>query len=289
MTYKAPGKFERKGITIMEIMEMFPNEESARKWFESIIWPKGRHCPKCGSTKTCESKHVKMPYWCGECRSYFSVKTGTAIANSKIPLRKWCLAIYLCLTSLKSVSSMKLHRDIGVSQPTAWFMMHRIREAWVAEGNDPFDGPVEFNETYVGGKRAHMTLARKTEITGRGVVGKTAVVGAKDRKTNQVNAKVVKDTKKKTLHEFVKRNAKPDALVYTDEHRSYKGIPQKHETVNHSADQYADGPIHVNGIESFWSMFKREPFIKCLPNICKDTSMNFPVSIIFAIQERLNK
>ena len=150
MSKKAPGKAYREGLTIVQLMDMFPTEESATEWFESVIWPNGRHCPKCGSTRTGEAKHRFMPYWCTDCRSYFSVKTGTAMQASKVPLRKWAIAIYMCLTSLKSVSSMKLKRDIGVSQPTAWFMMQRIREAWGDDdGEGPFDGPVEFDETYL--------------------------------------------------------------------------------------------------------------------------------------------
>lgn len=128
---KAPGKHYREGITLIQMMAMFPNEEAATKWFEGIMWPHGRCCGKCGSENTKEVPNAKpMPYWCRDCRGYFSVKTGTAISSSKISLQKWAIAIYLCLTSLESVSSMKLHRDIGVSQPTAWFMLHRIREAW---------------------------------------------------------------------------------------------------------------------------------------------------------------
>ena len=161
MAKKAPGKSHREGITIVELMDMFPTEEVATTWFESIIWPDGRHCPKCGSLRTSEASHAKMPYWCTDCRSYFSVKTGTAMQRSKIPLRKWAIAVYLCLTSLKSISSMKLQRDIGVSQPTAWFMLHRIREAWAGDGEGPFDGPVEFDETYVGGKRKNMSNAKR--------------------------------------------------------------------------------------------------------------------------------
>ena len=156
-----------------------------------------------------------MPYWCTDCRSYFSVRTGTPIARSNVPLRKWAIAIYLCLTSLKSVSSMKLHRDIGVSQRTAWFMLHRIREAWVGEGDGPFDGPVEFDETYVGGKRKNMSNAKRKAASGRGPVDMVAVVGAKDRATNKVNAKVIESTDKDTLHDFVADNAEPDAVVST--------------------------------------------------------------------------
>ena len=128
MANKASGKAHREGVTLVQLMDMFPTEEAATKWFEEVIWDGQRCCGKCGSVSTREVPNAKpMPYWCTDCRSYFSVRTGTPIARSNVPLRKWAIAIYLCLTSLKSVSSMKLHRDIGVSQRTAWFMLHRIR------------------------------------------------------------------------------------------------------------------------------------------------------------------
>ena len=257
MACKAPGKAHREGLTIVELMDMFPTEEAASAWFEEVIWPNGRHCPKCGSERTREASHAKMPYWCTDCRSYFSVKTGTAMQASKVPLRKWAIAIYLCLTNLKSVSSMKLHRDIGVSQATAWFMIMRIREAWAGDGEGPFDGPVEFDETYVGGKRANKSNAERKAATGRGAVDMTAVVGAKDRATNKVSAKVVTETDKETLHGFVAENAAPDATVFTDDAAAYEGIPSPHESVKHSVSEYVKGMAHTNGIESFWSMLKR--------------------------------
>ena len=166
MAKKAPGKSHREGLTVVELMDMFPTEEAATEWFESIIWPDGRHCPKCGSVRTREASHAKMPYWCSDCRSYFSIKTGTAMQRSKIPLRKWAIAIYLCLTNLKSVSSMKLQRDIGVSQPTAWFMLHRIRQAWAVGHDDQFDGPVEVDETYFGGKRKNYEQGKAQGVGG---------------------------------------------------------------------------------------------------------------------------
>ena len=258
MVHKAPGKAHRKGLTLVQMMDMFPTEDAAVAWFESVLWPNERCCGKCGSTRTREVPNAKpMPYWCTDCRSYFSVRTGTPIARSNVPLRKWAIAIYLCLTSLKSLSSMKLHRDIGVSQPTAWFMLHRIREAWAGENDDPFDGPVEFDETYFGGKRRNKSNADRKEATGRGPVDMTAVVGAKDRATNQVSAKVVQDTDKATLQEFVADNAESDAVVFTDDAAAYEGIPNPHETVKHSVSEYVRGMAHTNGIESFWSMLKR--------------------------------
>ena len=260
MSKKTPGKSYREGITIIELMAMFPTEETAIKWFEDVFWHSGRNCGKCGSTRTKEVPNAKpMPYWCTDCRSYFSVRTGTPIARSNVPLQKWAIAIYLCLTSLKSVSSMKLARDIGVNQSTAWFMLHRIREAWAGENDGPFGGPVEVDETYFGGKRKNMSKAKRKELasTGRGAVGKTAVVGMKDRDSNKVTASVVKDTDAKTLQGFVADHAAPDAKVYTDDHGGYHGMPFEHETVKHSVSEYVNGMAHTNGIESFWSMLKR--------------------------------
>ena len=255
MAHKSPGKSDREGISLMALADMFPTEESAREWFESRVWPNGRHCPRCGSTETSEASHSKMPYWCPACRSYFSVKVGTVLESSKISLRKWVYAIYLHLTSLKGVSSMKLHRDIGVSQPCAWFMLQRIRKAW--ENDDsPFAGPIEVDETYMGGKERNKHKGRKLNA-GRGTVGKIAVVGAKDRKTNKIKAAVVKATDAKTLQGFVIATAFAGATVYTDDTAAYKGIPFDHASVRHSVGEYVDGMAHTNGIESFWSMLKR--------------------------------
>ncbi|MDE0342629.1 MAG: IS1595 family transposase [Deltaproteobacteria bacterium] len=249
----------REGLTLPELFEMFPDEEAATKWFESVVWADGRYCGKCGSDNTREVPNAKpMPYWCTDCRSYFSVRTGTPIARSNVPLRKWAIAIYLCLTSLKSVSSMKLHRDIGVSQPTAWFMLHRIREAWAGDDDDQLDGPAEVDETYFGGKRKNMPLSKRKTLTGRGAVDKTAVVGVKDRDSGEVRAEVVESTDSETLKGFVREHVEPGATLYTDEAAAYKGMPEfDHEAVNHSVGEYVDGMAHTNGIESFWSMLKR--------------------------------
>ena len=161
MAHNAPGRHYREGITLMQLADMFPDEAAARTWFEGLVWPDGRYCPRCGSTRTHEASHAKSPYRCTDCRAYFSVKAGTLAEASKVPLRKWVFAIYLEATSLKGVSSMKLHRDIGVTQKTAWFMLHRIREAWGGDGDGPFGRPVEFDETYVGGKRKNMSNAKR--------------------------------------------------------------------------------------------------------------------------------
>ena len=259
--HKGPGRSDRDGLTLIQLMDMFPDEVAATRWFESVVWPGGRCCGKCGAMNTREVPNAKpMPYWCPDCRSYFSVRTGTALSHTRVPLRKWAIAIYLELTSLKSVSSMKLHRDIGVSQPTAWFMLHRIREGWAPKTGGPkFTGPVEVDETYMGGKRKNMSNAKRAELadTGRGAVGKTTVAGARDRATGNVSARVVAGTDKATLQGFIADHAAPGATVYTDEHASYQGMPFAHEAVKHGVAEYVRAQAHTNGMESFWAALKR--------------------------------
>ena len=251
-----PGKAHREGITVLELANMFPDEDSARKWFESRIWRDGRKCPKCGSEKTRPASHKKMPYWCTKGRHYFSVRVGTVMEESKVSYRKWVFAIYLHLTNLKGVSSMKLHRDIGVTQTTAWFMLQRIRKAF-EDDDDAFGGPVEVDETYVGGRERNKHASAKLRA-GRGGVGKAVVVGAKDRATNQVRAQVIPETDRLTLRTFVRENVEPGAVLYTDEAAAYKGEwGYDHEAVKHSVGEYVRGMAHTNGIESFWSMLKR--------------------------------
>ena len=262
MGQKAPGKSHREGISLIELVEMFPDEATATEWFESLIWPTGRHCPRCGNTETTEaSEKAGLPYWCGACRRHFSVKIGTTLERSRVPLRKWAFAIYLYCTNLKGVSSVKLHRDLKVTQKTAWFMLHRLREAW-GESDDlpPFSGPVEADETYIGGKRKNMSNAQRKELadTGRGPVGKTAVVGAKDRETNRVAARPIPATSSPYTAGFVAEKAKIGATVYTDEASAYNALDPwfDRESVNHSAGEYVRGAAHTNGMESFWSMLK---------------------------------
>ena len=258
----APGKSHREGISLVELIELFPDEAAARAWFEGARWAEGRTCPRCGSDRTNPvPSENPMPYHCGGCRRYFSVKTGTVMQSSKLPLRKWVIGIYLMSTSLKGVSSMKLHRDIGITQKTAWMMAQKIREGWADGSSGPMGGTVEVDETYIGGKRENMPLAKRKGLTGRGAVGKETVIGAVQR-GGEVRATPIPDTKRETVRGFVEGSAAHGSTLYSDQDAAILGIPDllngyRHAAVNHSAGEYVRGDAHTNGVESFWSLLKR--------------------------------
>ena len=256
----APGKSHREGISLIKLFEMFPDEESATAWFEQTRWPDGsRPCPRCDSERTHEVRNRKpMPFRCSDCRKYFSVRTGSVLEESRLPLRKWVIAIYLMATNLKGVSSMKLHRDLEITQKSAWFMTQRIREAWL-DDTEQLHGPVEVDETYFGGERKNMHAWQRKQLKGRGTSGKAPVIGAKDRVTGRIRVQRIQDVNTENLEGFVSDAVKDGATVYTDEHVGYRNLGRRyhHEAVRHSVKEYVDGQAHTNGIESFWSMLKR--------------------------------
>ena len=245
--HTAPGKSDREGISLVKLMRMFPNDDAPRRWFEKQIWPHGPHCPKCGSFNVQSNiKHKTMTHRCRDCdgRPMFSLKTGNIMEGSKLGYQTWAIAIYLVTISLKGVSSMRLHRDLEITQKSAWHLAHRIRKSF--DGSSPiFAGPTEADEFYAGGKESNKHASKKLHA-GRGAVGKVPVAGLRDRATGQVKAQVVPDTRRETLHRFVTDHTAEGSTVYTDEAVAYRGLPgRRHETVRHSAGEYVRGMVRL--------------------------------------------
>ena len=197
-----------------------------------------------------------MPYRCRRCRKRFCVRTDSVMADTKLGYRTWALAIYLLSTGIKGISSMKLSRELGITQKSAWHLGHRLRSGF-ARPAGLFAGPVEVDEVYIGGRERNKQASKKLNA-GRGTVRKQPVAGARDRASGHVDARPVQGTSKQELQGFVKEQASCGAAVHTDTSPAYASLAGfEHEAVNHSAGEYVRGAVHTNSIESFWALFER--------------------------------
>ena len=246
------AQFEFK--TLADFLEYFKDEETCRTHFAGIRFRNGEYCPHCGHTEIYTFSNGKR-YRCAKCKQDFTIKTGTVFGESKLPLKKWFIAIHLLSTSSKGISSIQLAKQLGVTQKTAWFMDHRIRKA-MKQNNGQLFGTVEVDETFIGGleKNKH---ASKRKHAGTGLVGKTAVFGMKSR-DGEIRARVVETVRAQELQNHIHAPVAPGAKVYTDSWVGYNGLSgYAHTVINHSNGVYVQGEAHTNGVESFWALFKR--------------------------------
>jgi transposase-like protein len=261
--------------TLQETIQFFSEFENCRMFMTALRWPDGKvRCPRCGSDKVKYLSNARV-YWCAEGHTSpkFSLKVGTVFEDSPIALEKWLPAVWMLVNDKNGVSSWELHRALGVTQKTAWFMLHRIRAALKTGGfvklGGTGGGPVEVDETFVGGKAVNMHKSRRIALqkarsevrnsssTGK-YPGKTAVMGLLDRDMRQVRAKVVPNVKRETLQSEILREVSPGSAVYTDEWSGYGEMRAEfvHEVVN-KLEGYVRDQVHVNGVENFWSLLKR--------------------------------
>jgi transposase-like protein len=243
--------------TLIEAIRYFSDQDVCVQFVAKLRWPDGPICPTCGGTE--HSYLTTRRVWkCKACKRQFSVKVGSIFEDSAIPLDKWLAAMWMIAKPKNGVSSHEMARSLGITQKSAWFLLHRIRLAMQTGTFAKLDGEIEVDETFIGGKARNMHKSKRAKkITGTGGNDKAIVAGVLQR-GGEVRAVVVSDTRRATLQAGVRQHVEKGAVVYSDALQSYNGLAGEydHKVVDH-AEKYVDGQVHVNGVENFWSLLKR--------------------------------
>ncbi len=252
-----PRKRRAATIGVLQFTRMIPDEDTAVAHFEQIRWGTCPTCPRCQTDDKITDCSRRYFRWCGHCRQYFTAKVGTVMEKSKIPMRTWLLAIYYLVTARKGISSLQLAKELALSQPTAWFLLHRLREA-CGPDLEVLSGEIELDETYMGGKNRNKHKKDKLK-SGTGMIGKQPVFGLRERGWPTV-AMPVDQADQATIIPEIQRTVQPGSVVFTDDSGLYRNLARAgyfHKAINHSAGEYVAGAAHTNGIESVWAVLKR--------------------------------
>ncbi|MGA3373234.1 MAG: IS1595 family transposase [Terracidiphilus sp.] len=244
--------------TLQNAIIYFSDPDRCFQYALNLRWPNGVvSCPRCGSEKHSFIKTRRI-WFCAGCKQQFSLKVGTIFEDSPLGLDKWMCAFWMICNCKNGVSSCEIARSLGVTQKSAWFMLHRIRKAMHEDSGLMLSGEVEADETFIGGKARNMHLSkRERRITGTGGKDKTAVMGLLER-GGEVRTEVISNRKKALLHAEVKKHVEAGAALYTDALMSYQGLGSDyaHQVVDHAVE-YVNGRVHTNGLENYWSLVKR--------------------------------
>jgi transposase-like protein len=242
---------------LLEAIRHFSGLDVATDFVAGLRWPDGPYCPRCGGVEYSYLKTRRL-WKCKECKKQYSVKLGTIFEDSPLGLDKWLPAVWLTANAKNGISSHELARSLGITQKSAWFMLHRIRLAMQTGTFEKLNGEIEVDETFVGGRAENMHKeVKERRVTGTGGKDK-AIVAAVLERGGEIRAEVVPDRRAATLRPYIERHVLQGSPLYTDLHQGYSGLAWEfeHQKIDHAV-RYVDGPVHVNGLENFWSLLKR--------------------------------